>query len=177
METAICKKNERNLRNLAIPIVFLMFLLITPLSAFSQDTNSINMLREMGKAFAQIAEKASPAVVAIKVENKARRQDYPTMQSPFDSPFEPFGNDEFFERFFRRQMPRSRSPQQKQQQYHPTAQGSGFIISADGYILTNNHLVGEAEKVLVKVRDEAEVEAKIIGTDPDSDVAVIKIDK
>ncbi len=176
METAICKKNERNLRNPAISIVFLMFLLITPLSAFSQDTNSINTLREMGKAFAQIAEKVSPAVVGIKVENKARRQDYPTMQSPFDSPGDPFGNDEFFERFFRRQMPRNRSPQQRPQP-RSTAQGSGFIISADGYILTNNHLVGEAEKVLVKVRDEAEVEAKIIGTDPDSDVAVIKIDK
>jgi serine protease Do len=176
METAVCKKNERNLRNTAIPIVFLLFLLITPLSAFSQDTNSINTLREMGKAFAQIAGKASPAVVGIKVESKARRQDYPTMQSPFDSPGDPFGNDEFFERFFRRQMPRSRSPQQRPQP-RSTAQGSGFIISADGYILTNNHLVGEAEKVLVKVRDEAEVEAKIIGTDPDSDVAVIKIDK
>ncbi|MCX5634310.1 MAG: trypsin-like peptidase domain-containing protein, partial [Planctomycetota bacterium] len=153
-----------------------MFLLITPLSAFSQDTDSINTLRQMGKAFAQIAEKASPAVVGIKVENKARRQDYPTMQSPFDSPSDPFGNDEFFERFFRRQMPRSRSPQQRQQP-RSIAQGSGFIISADGYILTNNHLVGEADKILVKVRDETEVEAKIIGTDPDSDVAVIKIDK
>ncbi len=178
MESASNSNNKTKLRNLVISTVLLFWLAIPPLPGFSQDTNSINTLRQMGKAFAQIAEKASPAVVGVKVENKARRQDYPTIQEfPFGSPFDPFGDDEFFQRFFRRQMPRNRTPQQQKPQYHSTAQGSGFIISADGYILTNNHLVGEAEKVLVKVRDEAEVEAKIIGTDPDSDVAVIKIDK
>jgi len=151
-------------------VVFLLF--TTPLSALAQDTQSIETLRRMGKAFAGIAEKASPAVVSIKTE-KTVRQEYFTMPDwPFGEPFNPF-DDDLFERFFRRRFSPRRSPRPKQRQ---TAQGTGFIISADGYILTNNHLVGEADKVTVKREGNPEVEAKVIGADPDSDVAVIKID-
>ena len=157
---------------IATLFLFLFFTISPP--AFAQDDASINTLRQMGKAFAQIAEKASPAVVGIKVESKTRTQDYPTMQEfPFGSPFDPF-NDDFFDQFFRRRFSRPRSPQPE---YRRIAQGSGFIISADGYILTNNHLVGEADKILVKLGDNPEIEAKIIGTDPESDLAVVKIDK
>ena len=151
-------------------VVFLLF--TTPLSALAEDTQSIETLRRMGKAFAGIAEKASPAVVSIKTE-KTVRQEYFTMPDwPFGEPFSPF-DDDLFERFFRRRFSPRRSPRPKQRQ---TAQGSGFIISPDGYILTNNHLVGEADKVTVKREENPEVEAKVIGTDPDSDVAIIKID-
>src|SRR4029079_4032910 len=55
-------------------------------------------------------------------------------------------------------------------------QGSGFIITSDGYIVTNNHLVEKASKITVKLLDNKEYIAKIIGTDPQSDIAVIKID-
>jgi serine protease Do len=89
---------------------------------------------------------------------------------PFGDPFD----DDVFERFFGRPSPRQRSPQPRK--FQRSAQGSGFIASSDGYILTNNHLVGEAEKVMVKQGNNQEVEAKVIGTDPASDVAVIKID-
>jgi len=127
----------------------------------------------MGKAFSQIAEKASPAVVGIKAETKVSR-DYPSQQRPFDDRFDPF-NDDLFDWFFRRRSPspRRRSPAPE---YRQLAQGSGFLVSADGYILTNNHLVGEADEVKVTLTDGREFTAKNIGTDPDSDIALVKID-
>jgi serine protease Do len=84
--------------------------------------------------------------------------------SPFD--------DDFFRRFF---GPQAR-PNQPQKEKRITGQGSGFIISSDGYILTNNHVVAEAEKITVVLKDGRKLDAKKIGTDPDSDVALIKVE-
>ncbi|MHC4572348.1 MAG: Do family serine endopeptidase, partial [Planctomycetota bacterium] len=88
---------------------------------------------------------------------------------PFADPFE----EDFFRRFFGRPSPRQPSPQQK---YHRPVRGSGFVVSSDGHILTNNHVVKDAEEINVKLEDGREFQAKIIGSDPDSEVAVIKID-
>lgn len=157
-----------------ISTVFILWFLIAPLSAFAEDANSIDTLRRMGKAFASIAEKASPAVVGIEAEKTITLEDYPTIREwPFGSPFD-FFEDDLFNYFFRYQNPQRRyeKPESRQQ----LARGSGFIISSDGYILTNNHLVGEAQKVTVKLADDREVTAKIIGTDRESDVALIKVD-
>jgi serine protease Do len=121
----------------------------------------------MGDAFAQIADKVSPAVVGIKAETKVAQGPSGLREWPID----PFGDD-FFDYFFRRQRPRQRSPRYRKQ----VSQGSGFIISPDGYILTNNHLVGKTEEIMVKLADDKEFEARLIGADPDSDVAVIKIE-
>jgi len=126
----------------------------------------------MGKAFASVAEKASPAVVAIKAERTVTQQYRGYGESPYGSPF----GDDFFDYFFRRRSPQQRSPRTPQRKQMTTAQGSGFIISPDGYVLTNNHLVGEADKVIVELVDGRKLTAKKIGTDPDSDVAVVKIE-
>lgn len=157
-------------------IVFscLMLLLFaaTPLAS-AKDANSIVTLREMGKAFADIAQKASPAVVSIKAKQIVK-QDYSISPDwPFGQPFDPF-EDDFFEYFFRRRMPQH--PQQHQRKYYRPVQGSGFIISPDGYILTNNHVIKDTEEVTVTLVDKQEFTAKVVGTDPDSEVAVIKID-
>ena len=161
-------------RYLAISAVFLLFLAV-PAPALEELQGSIATLREMGKAFASVAEKASPAVVGLRAERTVT-QDYSTSRgSPFGDQFgDPFG-DEFFDYFFRRRAPQRRAPQRRYQQ---TAQGSGFIISSDGYILTNNHLVGDAEKVVVELADGREftATAENIKTDPDTDVALVKID-
>jgi len=166
-------RQERNAsRYIAISILLSLLLFISVLPTFAQDTDSINTLRRMGKAFAEIAEKASPAVVGIKAE-KTVTSEYPTMEDwPFGSPSDPFGDD-LFDRFFRRRAPSRPSPERKYQQ---SVQGSGFIITADGYILTSNHLVEEASKVTVKVGEKPEVEAKVVGADPESDVAVVRIE-
>ena len=85
--------------------------------------------------------------------------------------------DQFFRRFFNEPSPQQRTPRARPQR-KPRAQGlgSGFIISADGYILTNNHVVSDAESVTVQLTSGKEYTAKVIGTDPPSDVAVIKVD-
>ncbi len=161
-------KSSGNRRACAAALyIFLWVLLMLPVSGLGGEQNSIATLKEMGKAFTSIAEKASPAVVAIRVESTVTQRYYDYEDSPF-------GND-LFEFFFFRRRPQRPIPQPKQRRII-TAQGSGFIISADGYVLTSNHLVGDAEKVVVELGDGRKFTARRIGTDPDSDVAVIRID-
>ncbi|MBN1636701.1 MAG: DegQ family serine endoprotease [Deltaproteobacteria bacterium] len=127
----------------------------------------LESLKETGKAFASVAKEVSPAVVFIKVEKTLTSSPSFRSGPPFD--------DEFFRRFFGEPMPGQpeNMPQRKRQ---VVGQGSGFIISPDGYILTNNHVVGEADKVTVKLLDGREFTAETVGVDPPTDVAVIKID-
>lgn len=170
----ISSLRQNKTRSLCIVISTLLILLfISPLAVFAQDQDSIDVLRRMGKAFASIAEKTSPAVVSLTSERTITRE-YPSMQDwPFGEPF-----SDPFEFFFRRRSPQQRSPQRQQPRRYReprTAQGSGFIISADGYILTNNHMVEGAEKVEIELTDGRKFTAKIIGADSDSDVAVVKI--
>ncbi|UCG56995.1 MAG: Do family serine endopeptidase [Phycisphaerales bacterium] len=169
MRTQVIRRKRRILRHFVIPTVFVL-LFVVPLSGFAAEQESIAALRQMGKAFASIAEKTSPAVVGIKAEKEVSSEDYPTMrQSPYGNPFD----EDLFEYFFRRRSPRRyrQTPRPRQ-----VAQGSGFIISTDGYILTNNHLVGEAEEITVRLADDRKFTAKLIGTDPESEVALVKID-
>ena len=137
--------------------------------AVAQDAG-LDSLRETGKAFRSVAKKVGPAVVYIRVEKEVKQQNI--AGSPFNG--HPFG-DEFFRRFFG-QPPQQQGPQKKAPKRRESGQGSGFIISADGYIMTNNHVVGDADKVTVQLLDGSEYTAEIIGTDPPTDVALIKID-
>jgi serine protease Do len=104
-------------------------------------------------------QNASPAIVGINVTEIRNYAD------PFGGMFD----DPFFERFFGRSGPRTYRREVK-------GLGSGFIVSADGYIITNDHVAGRASKVLVTTVGGREYEAKIIGSDPTSDVALLKID-
>ena len=154
----------------------LVLFVFSPL-CLAEDESSIATLKQMGKAFVYIAEKTSPAVVGIKAD-KVYIQQYSNM--PFWFYDDPSFNDDLFEKFFGR--PRQKQRQQQQQQPRQRkvtqpVQGSGFIISDDGYILTNNHLVGEAENVRVQLWDDREVKAKVIGADPESDIALVKIEE
>lgn len=160
MQINCYKENGNYSRHLVISTLLLLF--TTPLSAIAADPDSIAALRQMGKAFSSIAEKASPAVVGLQAE-KIASQDSQTYQN------------DFYEYFFGPRSPRQRSPQRRYQQPQ-MALGSGFIISSDGYILTNNHMVEDTEKVTVELADGRKFTAEITGTDPDSDIAVIKID-
>jgi len=162
------QKSPDKIRYLTIITILICFL---TLPIFAQDTGNIDALRQMGRAFSSIVQKTSPAVVGIEADKTyvQQYQDFPYWF--FDDPF--FDNDDTFKKFFGR--PRQKQ-QPKERKFKQTSQGSGFIVSADGYILTNNHLVGEADKVKVKLDDDKEFDAEVIGTDPESDVALIKIE-
>jgi serine protease Do len=120
----------------------------------------------MPTSFAELADKLSPTVVNVKVTKvEQATSQYPNMQgNPFG---DQFGG--FFERFFE-QLP------QNQRSYPSQGAGSGVIISQDGYILSNNHVVEGARKVTVTLADKKEYEAEIIGLDSKTDLAVLKID-
>jgi len=128
----------------------------------------------LSDAFATTAKTAMPAVVSITVEKTvevAGVMGSADEDSPND-PFGPFGED-FLRRFFGGQLPQMRAPRK----YLQRGQGSGFIISRDGYILTNNHVVGDVDKITVELQDgRTFTNAKVIGTDPDSEVALIKLE-
>jgi serine protease Do len=131
--------------------------------------------RELSKAFSDTAKSAMPAVVSIKVEKTVQVDSTMGFGSPFEPFNDPFGqfNDDFLRRFFGDRMPRRQAPEK----YMERGQGSGFIISPDGYILTNNHVVGDADKITVELQDGRKfTDAKVIGADPDSEVALIKIE-
>jgi serine protease Do len=114
-------------------------------------------------SFSDLAKKASPSVVnisAVKVVKAGTRQ----VPMPF-GPNDPF--KDFFDRFFKDMVPKD---------FKQQALGSGFIIDKDGYILTNNHVVEKSDEIKVKLSDGKEFVAKIVGRDPKTDLALIKID-
>jgi serine protease Do len=116
--------------------------------------------------FTPLIEKNSPAVVNISTTQKTDKQQQLVMpEIPEDSPFY-----EYFEKYFN-QNPQQRPPSREQ-----SSLGSGFIITKDGYIITNNHVVSDADEIIVKLNDRREYVAEVVGTDPRSDIAVIKIE-
>jgi len=129
----------------------------------------IALLKRVSRGFSEVARKAIPAVVFVTVEKNVSVRPQPW---GIPDPFRDFFNDPFFERFFGPPNRREQAPRQFRQQ----GQGSGFLITADGYILTNSHVVDGADKIKVKLHGGREVEAKLIGKDPRSDIAVIKIE-
>lgn len=162
-------------RYLLISGIAVLLLFLLSISTFGENASSITTLRQIGKVFADIAEKASPAVVGLRADRVTVRE-YPQLwEWPFGEPFGPFGEDFFDRFFFRFRSPPERSPQRKYKETRPV-QGSGFIISSDGYILTNNHMVEKAEKVVVTLADERKFTAEVVGADPETDVALIKIE-
>ena len=159
-------------RRVAILVVWIGVVTGMAAPAFSQPYKDV--ARSLSQAFAATAKSAMPAVVSITVEKTIDAA--PTMgsedQSQYNNPFGPFGDD-FLRKFFGGRLPQMRSPRR----YLERGQGSGFIISEDGYILTNNHVVGDVDKMTVALQDGRTFnDAKVIGTDPDSEVALIKIE-
>jgi serine protease Do len=133
-----------------------------PISEAPQvSEQAVRPAMDLSDAFANVAESVTPAVVRIEVTS-TRRVTQPQMQIP-----------EQFRRFFD-------IPEGEDMQDHPEIPsmggGSGFIFSQDGYILTNDHVVAEADNIRVYLLDGRYFDAELVGTDPTTDVAVIKID-
>lgn len=120
--------------------------------------------------FTPLVESASPAVVNISTKQKVPARGA-TAQMP-----ELEGLPPIFREFFEHSIPQMPGAPGRGQQREAQSLGSGFIISDDGYVLTNNHVVAGADEIIVRLPDRSELEAKLIGADPRSDVAVLKVE-
>ncbi|HQC28366.1 MAG TPA: DegQ family serine endoprotease [Methylotenera sp.] len=140
--------------------------------AFIATFNTVSYAKELPD-FTELAEKQGATVVNISVTQSMRG-------SSVVSPFGPEGDEqlqEFFRRFGIPNMPGMPGQNgEAQPDYKSQSLGSGFIISSDGYILTNAHVVSSADEVIVKLSDNREFKAKIIGADKRTDVALVKIE-
>ncbi len=137
---------------------------ISTLPAKSQvSAKSIEILTQLSEAQSEVAALATPSVVNISTTRVVRSRD----EVPYD-----LFDDPFFRRFFGDETPRRNAPKEHKEQ----SLGSGVIVSEDGYIVTNNHVIEKAQEIKVLLSNKRDYQAKLIGADPKTDIAVIKID-
>ena len=134
--------------------------------AFCVIGASTGFARGAPDSFADLAARLLPSVVNIsttQVQKKDQKSGPQVPHFPEGSPFQ-----DFFKEFFDRQ-------QRDNHQRRATSLGSGFIIDASGYIVTNNHVISEADEITVTLHDDTKLEAKLIGRDPKTDLALLKV--
>lgn len=150
---------------MSLKVVSAMRILVAVLVC-SLSFPALSTARTASPDFVELAKKLMPTVVNIRtakvIKPRAQQQRPRMQQSPFDNFFEDFFGQ------FNGQMP-------QQRQRREQSLGTGFIISADGYILTNNHVVSGADEVMVKLSDGREIKGEIKGTDEKLDLALIKV--
>ena len=143
-------------------------------TAISQKSDDLKKMLIASRTRAILVKNVQKAVVHIKVEKIMNSNVGQYFNNPMD-----LYNDEFFRRFFPELKPPNEKIPKKNQnpkrEFRQEGMGSGSIVDGKGYILTNHHVVGEADRILVILFDGTEKEAKQVGTDPESDIAVIKI--
>lgn len=144
-------------------VVFFIILVFSPCLVFSQKKQDIDSALSLQDTFIKVVEKIEPAVVSISTTKTIE------IRHPFfdDEHFRDFFGD-FFDRYFDKQ-PRGRKYEQK-------GLGSGIIIDASGYVLTNEHVVSQSDEISVTLPDGREFKGKIVGSDPTSDIAVVKLE-
>lgn len=121
--------------------------------------------------FTELVEEVSPAVVNISTSQKAVSR--PSGMAPGMPDLE--GMPPLFREFFERSFPQQ-GPQAPREREAPQSLGSGFILSKDGYVLTNNHVIADADEIFVRLSDRRELQAELVGADPRSDLALLKIE-
>jgi serine protease Do len=153
----------------AIPIAVLSIVFLIGVSPIPAQADVPKVLQELDQAMVQVAQNVTPAVVNISSTKKATAGPGGEME-PFSKnfPFHDFFGDDFFKQFKQRPRPEG-TPMRVQM-------GSGFIVSNDGIILTNAHVVKDMDDITVTLPGKRTYKAKLIGADPESDIAVIKID-
>ena len=135
--------------------LFLVFLLVQSLGAFA---------RSAPESFADLVEAISPSVVNITTSTKVAENMAPRGIVPEGSPFEDLFRD------FNNRNPNRANPR------NTSALGSGFVVSEDGYVVTNNHVIDGADEILVEFPDLTEYSAKVVGIDKNIDIALLKIE-
>jgi len=149
-------------------------LLLVGLTAFPMLASAVEL-----PDFATLVEKNNTAVVNISTSQKIPAGEHPQLPEGLDVP-EGTPLDDFLKRYFGEGGPGGNPGGGGQgdggQPSEVTSLGSGFIISADGYVLTNHHVVKDADEIVVRLQDRRELVAKVVGTDKRSDIALLKID-
>ncbi|MFV1853396.1 MAG: DegQ family serine endoprotease [Thalassospira sp.] len=143
-----------------------LVIVLLGVTSVSQIANA----RPAPDSFADLAEKLLPSVVNISTSQMVAERQGPDFQFPPGSPFE-----DLFRDFMDRNGQGGQGGQAPQQR-RATALGSGFIISPDGYIVTNNHVIDGADEITVRLHDGDTLEAELIGRDPKTDVALLKVE-
>ena len=132
-----------------------------------EPTAALDAVQKFSEAFRWVAKKVQPAVVAVSVTKSV------------DESASPLDDEDFFRRFFGREMPGmprgGKGGGNGSHKYEQQGLGSGVIIEPDGYILTNNHVVAGADEIKVHLMDGRDLKAKVIGTDPPTDLALIQV--
>jgi serine protease Do len=175
------------IRNLALSVIVSAGLIGSGAVAFAKDSSALEMARQLNEAFVEVADKVSPAVVVITVTQKANYHGNmfednsggeEDGSSPFDQlppQFKKWFDEQFGNGNQGRRGNRGNGNQRRQRVPQMQGEGSGIVITEDGYILTNNHVVEGSEKIKVRFKNGDVYDATVKGTDPESDVAVIKI--
>ena len=180
MDVLKFKSNKAGSGSCVMIVLSMLALLAVPAAACAQDDNAVATLRQIGKTFAAIAEKATPAVAVLMVDSPALSEQRGSQQwrivGSRDSQPAPAPEVPGEPRPLRPDPPNSRLRPLRIQPTGRRVQGLGFIVSDDGHILTCNHIVNNARKVMAKLADGRQFAAQIVGTDPETDIAVLKID-
>lgn len=140
------------------PLFALLFMLVSACVSAQQSTGQL-------PDFTGVVEENADVVVNISTTSTNSRR-----ATPFGGRMEQL--PEFFQKFFEDRF-QGQMPQRKREQQ---SMGSGFIVSSDGYIITNNHVVKGADEIIVRMNDRREMEAEVVGADARSDIAVLKVD-
>jgi serine protease Do len=153
-------------------VVLVFTLAVIPVSALLPELHaassnisrqSVELLADTGKAMAEVAGAVKPAIVNISTTRT---------QKITESPFAPFFDDPLFRKFFGDRFGQEHFPRERK----TASLGSGVIVSTDGYILTNNHVIKDADEIKVLLSDKRDLKGTFIGSDPKTDIAVIKIE-
>ncbi|PWK58268.1 serine protease Do [Silicimonas algicola] len=161
-ELSLTSRRIHPLQSIWLFLVAAAFVLAQTLSAAAQSRPD---------TFADLAEKVSPAVVNITTSTTIATNTQPGPIVPEGSPFEDFFND-----FMDRNGQGPNGPGMPGGPQRSQALGSGFVISEDGYIVTNNHVIQGADEVMIEFFEGFDLEAKVVGTDPNTDLALLKVD-
>ena len=155
------------MRRILSPLDLVVFLFATPAwAADSSPGNALSLLKQIDQGFVQVFEKVAPSVVIVEAVKK-NDDNIDADFSRFDFLFRDRDNGE---------SPKE-TPKEKPRSFHENrSEGSGFIIRADGFILTNQHVIADAEKLEVRLKDGRRFPAKLTGVDDNTDIAVIKIE-
>lgn len=169
MIKSILRNNKRAIVLKSFVMVFVLLSAVVAGPTLFQGADQCLAASAVPGSFADLVKQASPAVVHVAVEKTTKVTTQYSSPYGQGSPFEYSDPYEFFRRFYGDQMP-------EEYDYTQEGLGTGFIIDKEGYILTNNHVVEEADKITVTLSDKKEYEARIVGLDSKTDLALIKID-